>query len=803
MTLPYWTALPEALSSTQKQLIGELRALKDAHQLSFQELGRLTHFSRASWERWLNGKRPVTREALESLIAALGADDTRLLQLLGDLDPSAAHADRQPADADTAASRAPAPAPAPAVSPAQLPAVVTDFTGRREQLRELAQLLTGTAGFPGQVPIAAVTGPGGLGKTALAVQAGHLVAHHFPDGQLYTDLGGADPTPQSAADVLSGWLRALGEAAGSMPSRPEELAARFRTLLAGRRVLVLLDNAASAAQIRPLIPGTNGCAVLVTARTRLSDLLGAHHLPLTALDEGASRQLLTTVIGERRTTAEPEALQRVLDGCAGLPLALRIAAARLANRTAWKIATLADRLDDERHRLDELAVGDLAIRAAFQASYSALAGSGPRTAEQDDEPTKVSAAQAFRLLGLFPGSRFTAHAVAALLDVSLRRAEDLLDTLVEAHLLEADSHDRYRLHDLLRTYAAELTHQAETAAQRYAARERVTAWYLYACQQTQRDTGQEHVALDISTVARPEPAITFADRDTALAWLDAEQPNLLAVTRLTADLDLGPITWLLSRHVLNYYLLRALWRDAVEMSQLAVAAARAHGATEVLPRALAGISMPYAKLGLLDEAVQVCREAFEIAEQLELTRDAGYSALLLADALGHNGRFDEAEPWYHRGIERYRAAGASRELSQALNNTAWAFVEAGRYQAALPLAIESLELIRTTGNHLALGGTLDTLGIAYRELGCLDEALDTLHAAVDAYTKADSRFLGADALDHYADTLATAHRHKEAQAAWNEAAHWFDTTDQPRAITIRAKARQAAATSPRRHPATP
>ncbi|MDH6115172.1 hypothetical protein P3T36_004091 [Kitasatospora sp. MAP12-15] len=482
--MSYWTALPDGLSPDQRQLVEELRALKDAHRLSLKQLGVLTHYSHASWERWLNGKRLVTREALAALAGALGVDGTRLLRLLGDV-----HCPLSPPDG----SRPPTPAAtvsvAPASVPAQLPAVVADFTGRREQLDELVGLLTTGGHGPGQVPVVAVTGAGGLGKTALAVQAGHLAALHFPDGQLYADLRGADLAPRDPTEVLGQWLRALGEDAGSIPSQVEELAARFRSLLAGRRVLVVLDNAAGAAQIRSLIPGTAGCAVLITARTRLSDLLATRHLPLSTLDDQEAGELLAAVISDRRTAAEPEAVARVLAGCGGVPLALRIAGARLADRTTWAIATLADRLEDERHLLDELTLGDLAIRTAFHTSYHNLPGiraGRPSTGAQAGSSADGSAAWAFRLLGLCPSTRFTAHAAAALLDLPLRRAEDLLDTLVEAHLVEVDGPDRYRLHDLLRTYAAELTRRDETTEQRQAACERLAGWYLRACYQARQ-----------------------------------------------------------------------------------------------------------------------------------------------------------------------------------------------------------------------------------------------------------------------------------------------------------------------------
>ncbi|GAB2749701.1 tetratricopeptide repeat protein [Kitasatospora kifunensis] len=488
--------------------------------------------------------------------------------------------------------------------------------------------------------------------------------------------------------------------------------------------------------------------------------------------------------------------------CAGVPLALRIAAARLAGRTGWTLAALADRLDDERHRLDELTLGDLAVRTAFHTSYRNLpgtspapapapAGTGPRTGEAG-APGQACAARAFRLLGLFPSTRITAHATAALLDLPLRPTERLLDTLVEAHLVEPDGPHHYRLHDLLRAHAAELAHHEDTAAQRRAACTRLAGWYLHACHQAQAAMNIFHPDVDVSGFVRSEPTLVFVSHDGALAWLDAEQPNLPAVTRLATDLDLGPLIWLLRRCVLNYQLLRALWHDLIGMSELAAAAARAHGATEVLPGLLSTLSLPHARLGRFDHAVELCQEAFEIAGRLGQTRDAAYSATVLADALANSGRFAEAEPWYQRGIELYRSSEVPHELGKALNNMAWAYLEVSRPREAVALAAEAIDLARATGDRQGVAAALDTLGMAYRALGRLDDALAALGESVQDYTDTDSYYLGADALDHYADTLAGAHRHEDAHKAWAQAATWFDTTDAPRAATIRAKARQTA-----------
>ena len=281
--------------------------------------------------------------------------------------------------------------------PAQLPADIADFTGRDEQVKRLSDLLSGTgaSGDPGAVRIAVVAGAGGLGKTSLAVHAAHRVRRRFPDGQLYVDLLGATPAPLLPGDVLARFLRDLGVDGRDIPVDEDERAARYRTTLAGRRMLVVLDNARDAAQVRPLLPGTASSAVLVTTRSRMPDLASTKLVDLNVLDDDEALKLFVKVVGEERAAAEPEATAELLDACAGLPLAIRICAARLVTRSGWTIRAMADRLRDEHRRLDEMRAGDLAVRASFQVSFASLPAS---TDQQGIDP-----ARAFRLLGLWQG----------------------------------------------------------------------------------------------------------------------------------------------------------------------------------------------------------------------------------------------------------------------------------------------------------------------------------------------------------------------------------------------------------------
>ena len=367
-----------------------------------------------------------------------------------------------------AAARIPRPVPAPA----QLPADIADYTGREDQVRHLCDLLSSADahGEGGAVRIALVAGSGGLGKTSLAVHAAHRVRGSFPDGQLYVDLLGATPHPLGVGDVLARFLRDLGVDGRDIPVDEAERAARYRTVLAGRRMLIVLDNARDAAQVRPLLPGTASCSVLLTTRSRMPDLASTQLVDLNVLDDEEALTLFSRVVGDERAAAEPEATAEVLLACAGLPLAIRICAARLATRSGWTIAAMANRLRHEHRRLDELSVGDLAVRASFQVSFATLPASA--------QPDGIAPADAFRLLGLWPGPSVSSVAAAALFGSAEDLATDALEALVDARLLESTSADRYKFHDLLRVYAAERAMADLSGPDRDAAIGRLLRWYM-------------------------------------------------------------------------------------------------------------------------------------------------------------------------------------------------------------------------------------------------------------------------------------------------------------------------------------
>ena len=420
--------------------------------------------------------------------------------------------------------------------PAQLPADVADFTGREGHVRQLRRLLTEArlSDNPAAVAVAVVAGAGGLGKTALSVHAAHAMRSFFPDGQLYVSLLGASRQPLPPDEVLARLLRDLGVQGARIPVGQEERAALYRTRLA-RRTLILLDDARDAAQVRPQLPGTASCAVIVTLpapafRPRREGLVD-----LDVLDDDEARLLFIRMIGTERADAEPGAVRDVLAACAGLPLAIRIAGARLTARRSWSVRTLAERLADQRRRMDEFTAGDLAIRACFQVSFDELPGPG--------RPDEADPAHVFRLLGVWQGPSIGLRAAAAMLGQPEGPVGDALELLIDANLVDSPAPDRYRFHDLLRAYAEEKAVAQEPAPAIEDAARRLLTWYLRSADAAANAVSPYRNPVPLGP---PEPGIqplAFDSADEALRWCEAERANLVAATRQAAAQGLHDIAW--------------------------------------------------------------------------------------------------------------------------------------------------------------------------------------------------------------------------------------------------------------------
>jgi len=505
----------------------------------YAQMRRATGYGRSALSAAFAGKQLPTWQLVARLASFLGGDveDARQRWATANKAPTGPGPERdQPAG--RAANQTPAALAYPTQpghcdllsGPRQLPMDVPYFTGRASEITQLdGVLMTQTADDrPRAVVISAIDGTAGVGKTALAVHWAHQVQHRFPDGQLHINLRGYDAGPAVTPDeALNRFLRALGVSSARIPTELDERAALYRSLLVGRRMLILLDNAATSQQVRPLLPGSPGCQVVVTSRSSLSGLVvreGARRITLDALRPDDALVLLRQLIGPNRTDAERPAAAELARLCAFLPLALRIAAERAASSPHTTLADLVRELTDEHHRLELLATDDEAttVRAVFSYSYGNL------------DPDH---ARAFRLLSLHPGPDISTPAAAALIGVSLTCARQLLDALRHAHLIESVSHDRYRFHDLLRLYATERANVEETEQDRTTAIRRVLSWYLHAADAADRApivyVFHSKPRSRIFSICYSAPVVTHwngARLNALILWLRHATPTRLVTT---------------------------------------------------------------------------------------------------------------------------------------------------------------------------------------------------------------------------------------------------------------------------------
>ena len=605
--------------------------------------------------------------------------------------------------------------------PAQLPADIGDFTGRETPVAQLRALLLGTdaASSPGAVRIAMVNGTGGLGKTTLAVHAAHQVRAHFPDGQLYVDLLGASGQPADPGEVLARFLRDLGVEGEKVPARDDERAALYRTRLTGRRVLILLDNARDAAQVRQLLPGSSSCAVLVTTRNRTPDLVSTRFVDLNVLEDTEALALFARIVGEERAAAEPDATAEVLVACAGLPLALRICAARLAARRQWRIATLAGRLRNVHRRLDELSTGDLAVRASFQVSYDSL-----RSPARGVDPARV-----FRLLGLWQGLWISLAAATVLVGASQDDTADALETLVDANLLESSAPDWYRFHDLLKVYATERAQAEEPETARDQALSRLLWWYLDTAQAAADTVSPQRYQVPREPSAPGHPPLTFAATETALAWYDDERANIVAATRQAASAGLHEIAWRLPPTLFPFFNRRSNWADCVTTHR--VAAESALLVSDRLGEALARSQLGYALARLRDpEAFEHLEQAIAIRQEFGDTRGEAQTAISLGE--GHlimHSANEDALRYLRRAADLLEPVGPSSLRSVALNTLGEVYFGLGDLESAAKCYSQACDVAREIGGP-AEGHALHNLGLVYLLQHRLDEAIASFQEAI-------------------------------------------------------------------------
>jgi tetratricopeptide (TPR) repeat protein len=617
------------------------------------------------------------------------------------------------------------PAPSRAPVPRQLPADVRGFVNRVGELEVLSTHLHHTGeeahGYA-ESTLHVIAGTAGVGKTALALHWAHRVREHFPDGQLYVDLRGYGPgLPIAPEQVLDRFLRAFGVSADSIPADLDSRAALYRSLLADRRVLVLLDNASTAAQVRPLLPGSSGCVVLVTSRDRLSGLVarnGARRLTVHTLDPDEAVELLEHVTSHHRPKDDPRKVTELARLCGRLPLALRIAAERAASRPYMPLDDLIQDLRDESALWDALATDDAeeadAVRSVFAWSYRAL---------------PEEAARLFRLLGLHPGQDFDAGAAAVLVELPVRHVRRTLDTLVGAHLLEQIGPDRYRFHDLLRSYATDQVRHEEEKDVRQCALRRLLSWYLRTADAAAGAVGSHlrHLGPHEET----EGLRGFAGSAEAVRWFELESRNLTAAVEAAVPAGMDGIAWRLASALRHFHTFHSFDTAWLTTASLGLEAARREGRTSAEADLEESLGMACVQANRPEEGLAHHRRA------LELRRDAGdeFGVAMSLNAIGlarlRTHGLGEAREHFERSLELVGRAGERLWEGIVLGNLAQCVLELGEPEEATVLGERAIDIHRETGDRMSEFACLASLSAAWRELGRTDRGLSCVRRALE------------------------------------------------------------------------
>ena len=744
---------PEAPLDAREEPLREfasgLRRLREqSGGRSYRQLARSANFAAPTLARAASGRSLPSWEVTRAYVAACGGDPDQwhaawasTARLLG--------RDHQPGFPVPPPALATSGRPPPPGFPVrQLPADLHDFVGRDaeyELLRRAAE--APVAGAPGAPRVVVISGPGGVGKSTLAVHAAHRLAHRFPDGQLFASLHGHDDRPTAPAQVAVRFLAALGVPAG----RSADPVGSFRSAAAGRRLLVLLDNAADEAQVVPLLPGSAGCLVIVTSRQALGALASVRALRLDVLGDREAVELLSRAAGrgQVRPAAAAAALAQL---CGRLPLALRIAGARLASGPAGRLEWLVDRLRDEDHRLRRLMTGDLDLSAVFALSYRPLTGTQQRV---------------FRYAGLFPGPDFAVAPLAVLAGMARDDVEAAAERLVDASLLLPARLGRYRMHDLLRLYALQCADMAGEEPAHAAAIHRLALWYLRAVDAADRlvlpargrpaplpgraeppgSATPPRSATSSGFAEPPCPAAVTAGLESAFAWYDAELPGLVAVTRAVARHGHHDVAWRLPVAMRGLVELRGHTVDGIAAHQVGLESARALGDREAEGWILNGLGNGYWRREAYPQAIDCFRQALAI--RAGLADDRGVAVVLnnLGCVYGAQRRYGEAIDSLRGALAIREKLGNELDKSFALNSLGHLQHELGHYAEALPLLTEALRIRRELGSRNGEAATLHCLGDTLTGLGRHLEALACLRTALGVFRQLGNTY-GEAAAEH-------------------------------------------------------
>lgn len=666
-------------------------------------------------------------------------------------------------------------------TPAQLPHSIADFAGREAELDRLHALVGGDRGDTGAAAlITAISGTAGVGKTALAVHWAHQIRDRYPDGQLYVNLRGFDPTGSAMelGEAIRGFLDAFAVPEQRIPVSTEAQGALYRSLLADRRVLIVLDNARDVAQVRPLLPGSLMCLVVVTSRNRLTGLItaeGAQSITVNLLDTAQARQLLAARIGPTRVATEPDVVDEMVALCAGLPLALAIVSARAITHPRFSLAVLAAELRQSRGGLDAFDGEDQAtdVRAVFSWSYRALT---------------PEAARLFRMLAMHAGSAIGAPAAASLAGIPLGQVRRLLAVLNRAHLLTELVPGRFAFHDLLRAYATEQAHTHDSDSDRGAALRRVLDHYLHTAHAA--DLLLNPHRWDSTTLSPAPPGITLAtltDPDQAMVWFSTEHHVLLAAIEEATTHGFDGHTSQLAATLTTFFDRRGHWQDSVVTQRAAFDAACRASDRGMQAHAQRGIARAYLQLGRDADACANLLQALHLYDELNDHTGAARTHLNLARMFDLQGGPREALCHSQRALDMFRTADDPVGQADALNAVGWYHAQLGSREKAVTYCQEALALHREIGDRDGEAHTWHSLGYAHTHLGDRRRAVTCYQHAIDLWHGLGDRYSQAEALVHLGDIHRAGGDTDAARSAWQHALTILEAFGHPGSVELRAK----------------
>jgi tetratricopeptide (TPR) repeat protein len=665
------------------------------------------------------------------------------------------------------------------VIPRQLPASVPDFVGRQTELARLANLLEASANVTGTVLITAINGTAGVGKTALAVRWAHQVSAHFPDGHLYVNLRGFDPTaaPLQPAEVVRGFLDAFGVPPERISINPDAQVAMYRSLLAGRRVLIVLDNARDAEQVRPLLPGSSTCLVIVTSRNQLTGLIaheGARPVTIDVLEVEEAFEFLSVAFGPQRVDGNSSTIQELIRQCAQLPLALAIVAARAATNVRLTPQLLVDELRDELNRLDALETGDpdTDLRAVFSWSYGAL---------------QPESARIFRLLGLHTASDITLSAAASLGALSVQQARNHIAGLVRANLIEEHVPGRFRFHDLLRAYAAEQALRQESDDQRRVAIHRLLDYYLHSSMLADKCLHPHRVAINTSA---PLPGIAMAGFETyeqAMLWFASEHGAILAVLEQAVSNGFHCHAWQLPWGIVNYLDRRGHWYDYVTSQETAAAAADQLGDRTALAASLRLLGNGYSRLERHEDSFKCLARALTVYRDLDDVVGQATTHHAISRAYTRQGDHERALDEAICALELFRETDHLAWLARVYNRVGQSYAFLGNHNEALRYCTEAMDLLRGLGDRYNEARTLNSLGYIHHQLEHYDLAIRNYQESIDVHRELGDDYYEAITFVQLGDVYSAIDDSGAAGQAWGKALGMFELQHHPDAEQVRVR----------------